>query len=42
VHAYDGELFRIAFLKNGIAYTVQTVERNATSTLNILKSWHFI
>ena len=42
VHAYDGDLFRLAFVKNGIAYTVQTTEFNATSTINILKSWHFI
>jgi hypothetical protein len=30
VHAYDGDLFRLAFVKNGIAYTVQTrrAERN--------------
>ncbi len=42
VHAYDGDLFRLAFVKNGIAYTVQTTEFNATSTLDILKSWQFI
>ena len=39
VHAYDGDLFRLAFVKNGIGYSVQTVKMNATSTLDILKSW---
>jgi hypothetical protein len=42
VHYYDGDLFQIAFEKNSIGYVVQTVGRNATSTLDILKSWHFI
>jgi hypothetical protein len=29
------------FEKNGIAYVVSTVARNATTTLDILKSWRF-
>ena len=41
-HYYDSDIFQIAFEQNGIAYTVQTVERNATSTLDILKSRYFI
>jgi hypothetical protein len=42
VHYYDSDIFQIAFQKNGTGYVVQTVARNATSTLDSLKSWHFI
>jgi hypothetical protein len=42
VKYYDGDLLRISFQKNGVAYVVSTVQRQATTTLDILKSWHFI
>jgi hypothetical protein len=42
VRAYRDDMFEMTFVKNGIGYVVQTVPENATSTINILKSWHFI
>jgi hypothetical protein len=42
VHVYHDDLLGITFVKNGIAYVVQTLPENATSTLDILKSWRFI
>jgi hypothetical protein len=32
----------ITFVKNGIGYVVQTLPENATSTLEILRTWQFI
>lgn len=42
VLAFQDDLFEITFVKNGISYNVQTLPENATSTLDILKSWEFI
>jgi hypothetical protein len=42
VHYFDDGTFQVAFEKNGIGYVVQTSDFNATTTLDILKSWHFI
>ena len=42
VHAFHNDLFELTFVKNGISYVVQTLPKNATSTLDILKSWQFI
>jgi hypothetical protein len=42
VHVFHDDMFEITFVKNGISYNVQAVPENATSTLDILKSWQFI
>jgi hypothetical protein len=42
VRAYRDDMFEMTFVKNGIGYVVQSLPENATSTINILKSWHFI
>jgi hypothetical protein len=42
VHVFRNDMFEITFVKNGISYVVQTLPENATSTLDILKSWEFI
>jgi hypothetical protein len=42
VHVFRNDLFEITFVKNGISYLVQSLPENATSTLDILKSWQFI
>jgi hypothetical protein len=42
VHVFHDDLFEVTFVKNGISYVVQALPENATSTLEILKSWEFI
>ena len=42
VRAYRDDMFEMTFVKNGVGYVVQSLPENATSTINILKSWHFI
>jgi hypothetical protein len=42
VHVFHDHLFEITFAKNGMSYLVQSLSKNATSTLDILKSWEFI
>jgi hypothetical protein len=42
VHVLHNDLLEIAFDKNGISYLVQATNGDATSTLDILKSWQFI
>jgi hypothetical protein len=42
VHVVQDDVFEILFTKNGITYVVQTLPDNATSTLDIFKSWQFI
>jgi hypothetical protein len=42
VHVYHDDLLEITFVKNGIAYVVQSLPENATFTLEILRTWHFI
>lgn len=42
VHAFHDDMFELAFVKNGVGYVVQSPPDNATSTLDILKSWQFI
>jgi hypothetical protein len=42
VHVFHDDMFEITFVKNGISYLVQSVPDDATSTLDILKTWQFI
>lgn len=42
VRVVQGDITDFLFEKNGIAYSVETLPENATSTLDILKSWQFI
>ena len=42
VHVVQDDLFEILFSKSSITYVVQTLPENATSTIEILKSWQFI
>ena len=42
VHVYHGDMFEMTFVKDGISYVVQSLPEYATTTLDILKSWHFI
>jgi hypothetical protein len=42
VHVYEGDLLTLTFIKNGVLYNVQATAQDATSTLDILKSWQFI
>jgi hypothetical protein len=42
INVVQDDMFEFLFSKNGIRYVVQSVPNNATSTLDILKSWKFI
>jgi hypothetical protein len=42
VRVVQDDTFHFVFGKNGITYDVQSLPEDATSTLDILKSWQFI